>query len=91
MPIHEGILDGLAHVMGHYFADTPEAGDVDADELAAYMEACGVCAHCLAAFVHDTGAHDLAEAIAVVWESEVWQAFEAHLREAGGDDDGVCR
>ena len=78
MPIHEGVLDALAHMMGHYFRDVPEAEDVDPDELAMYMEAHGVCEGCVDAFLRETGTTALPDAIATVWASAIWQASRHH-------------
>jgi hypothetical protein len=84
MPINEEVLDAVAHVMRHYFADHPAAEAVEAGALAAYMRAHGACDHCTARFVREVGGatsgnveSDLADAIGRVWDSEQWQALRA--------------
>ena len=82
MPVNEAVIDRLAHLMDHYFADHPAADDVSAEDLARYAEAKGFCAACRDAFVSMVGADCFACAIDAVWRTAAWEAYETRRAEA---------
>jgi hypothetical protein len=87
MAIDRAVCQAVEHLTGHYFEDHPLAGDVTATDLAAYVEALGVCEPCRAGFLAAVGAADLAEAFARVWDSPAWRAYQA--ADQAADDEEV--